>query len=93
MHASNVKPDVRTYSTLISCYGRSKKRGAPQKADKVLRFMDELYDKGILKEGPTLRTFLALRRAWEVSSEPDKKDAIALLDQEMNDRFQSGVRR
>jgi hypothetical protein len=93
MHASNVKPDVRTYSTLISCYGRSMKRGAPQKAEKVLRFMDELYEKRILKEGPTHRTFIALRKAWEVSNEPEKEAAIALLDQEIKDRFHSGGRR
>ena len=69
------------------------KRGAPQKADQVLRFMDELYEKGILKEGPTHRTFLSLRKAWEVSNEPDKRAAIASLDQEINDRFHSGGRR
>ena len=93
MHASNVKPDIRSYTTLISCYGRSTKRGAPQKADKVLRCMDELYSKGILKEGPSYRTFSTLRKAWEFSNEPDRKTAIALLDQEMNDRFPSGGRR
>jgi hypothetical protein len=89
MNASNVKPDMRTYTTLISCYGRSTQRGAPQKADKVLRYMDTLYDQGILKEGPSRHTFLSLRKAWEVSNEPGKDAAIALLDKEMNERFRS----
>lgn len=93
MNASNVKPDIRSYTTLISCYGRSKEFGAPQKADKVLRYMDTLYNQGALKEGPSIHTFLSLRKAWEVSSEPDKDDAIASLDKEIHDRFRSGVQR
>ena len=93
MKANNVKPDLRSYTTLISCYGRSAQPGAPQKADKILRYMDTLYDQGILKEGPSLHTFLSLRKAWEVSNEPDKGVAIASLDMEINDRFRSGVQR
>ena len=89
MNASNVKPDMRSYTTLISCYGRSTQRGAPQKADKVLRYMDSLYDQGILKEGPSYHTYSSLRKAWEVSNEPNKNNAIALLDKEINDRFHS----
>ena len=92
MNTSNVKPDIRSYTTLISCYGRSRLPGAPQKAEKVLRFMDELYDKGILKEGPSIRTFRAVRKAWKVSNEPDKATAIAAIDAEMNDRFGVGTR-
>ena len=93
MNASNVKPDMRSYTTLISCYGRSRQRGAPQKADKVLRYMDTLYDKGILTEGPSHRTFLSLRKTWEVSNEPDKNIAIELLDKEIQARFRSDGQR
>lgn len=93
MKASNVKPDMRSYTTLISCYGRSMQRGAPQKADKVLRYMDTLYDQGILKEGPSLHTFLSLRKAWKVSNEPDKDIAIASLDNEISNRFRQGIQR
>jgi hypothetical protein len=55
--------------------------------------MDTLYNQGALKEGPSIHTFLSLRKAWEVSSEPDKDDAIASLDKEIHDRFRSGVQR
>lgn len=93
MNASNVKPDVRSYTTLMSCYGRSIQPGAPQKADKILRYMDHLHETGMLKEGPSHHTYLSLRKAWEVSNEPDKDIAIASLDKEMNDRFRSVVTR
>jgi hypothetical protein len=87
MNASKVKPDLRTYTTLISCYGWSTQRGAPQKAAQVLQHMDELYDKGMLKDGPSQRTFLSLRRVWEISNEPEKNVAIESIDREMNIRF------
>jgi hypothetical protein len=90
--SSREKPDFRSYTTLITCYGRSKEPGAPQKAEKVLRRMDELFKNGILREGPTHRTFLSLRKAWEISYEPDKEDAIQAINHEMMTRFPNEAR-
>jgi hypothetical protein len=92
-NSSKVKPDVRSYTTLITCYGKSKEPGAPQKAEAVLNCMDELYQKGELAEGPNHRTFLSLKRAWEVSSEPNKAEALQVLHQKMLERFPEETRR
>jgi hypothetical protein len=87
MENSNVRPDVTTYTTLIACYGMSNQRGAPQKAEKVLQRMHELHNSGRLKKGPTKRTYLSLRKTWEVSNEPNKDQAIAAIDREIKNRF------
>jgi hypothetical protein len=91
-NSTKEKPDVRSYTTLISCYGRSKELGAPQKAEKVLNHMDELHKKGLLTEGPNHRTFLALKKAWEVSHEPNKEEALQALYQKMLARFPKEAR-
>jgi hypothetical protein len=88
MIANKVRPDSRSYITQIMCYGRSKQ---PQKAEKVLRYIDELHKNGILKEGLTYRTYLSVKTAWELSHEPDKEQAIEALTQEMNNRFPFSV--
>jgi hypothetical protein len=87
------KPDFRSYTIFMDCIGRSKKPGAPQRADKVLRYMEELHRKGILSEGPTHRTYLTLRNAWKVSSERNKDEAIKTIEREFMARFPKEARR
>jgi hypothetical protein len=87
MSATNVRPNFRSYTGLLICYSWSKQPGAPQKAEKVLRYMDELYKVGHLKEGPSRMTYLSVRKAWDVSNDPNKENAIQLLDQEIQNRF------
>lgn len=87
MESSSVVPNVATYTTLIACYGMSQQNGAPQKADKVLQRMHELHNSGRLKQGPSKRTYLSLRKTWELSNEPNKDQAIAAIDREIQNRF------
>ena len=91
-NSATEKPDVRSYTILITCYGRSKEPGSPQKAEKVLERMDELHQKGVLSEGPNHRTFLSLKRAWEVSYEPNKHKALRVLYEKMQARFPNEAR-
>lgn len=91
-NSSKVKPDVRSYTTLINCYGKSKEPGAPQKAEAVLNRMDELYQKGVISEGPNHRTFLSVKKAWELSCEPNKGEALQALYQKMLERFPNEAR-
>lgn len=86
-NSSKTKPDVRSYTTLITTYGKSKEPGAPQKAEAIFNRLDELYQRGEVSEGPNHRTFLSLKKAWEVSSEPNKAEALKALHQEMMKRF------
>jgi hypothetical protein len=83
----SVPPDVRTYTTLVMCYGLSKQPGAPQRAEQIVRHMDELYKTGHIREGPSDKTFQALRKAWKYSREPNKQDAVAAIEREMKARF------
>jgi hypothetical protein len=92
-NSSKVKPDVRSYTTLITCYGKSKLPGAPQKAEAVINRMDELYQKRELAEGPNHRTFLSLKKAWEVSLEPNKTEALQALREKMMERFPEETKR
>lgn len=83
----NVPPDVRTYTTLVTCYGLSKQAGAPQRAQQIVRHMDELYKTGQIHEGPSQKTFQSLRKAWKYSYEPNKEEAVAAIEREMKVRF------
>jgi hypothetical protein len=85
--AMHVPPDVRTYATLIMCYGLSKHPGAPQRAEQILRHMDELHMAGHIREGPSRKTYTLLRKAWKYSREPNKEQAVAAIDREMKARF------
>ena len=83
----NVPPDVRTYTTLVMCYGLNKQPGAPQRAEQIVRHMDELYKTGQMREGPSEKTFQSLRKAWKFSIEPNKDEAVAAIEREMKLRF------
>ena len=93
LEVAKVKPDIRSYTILITCYGRSNEIGAIQKAENVLRRMEELHKKGILNEGPSHRTFLTLRKVWEESFDPNKVMAINAIDKEMMSRFPNEYRK
>jgi hypothetical protein len=83
----NTPPDIRTYTSLVMCHGMSGEKGSPQRAEAIIRHIDMLHQTGHMNEGPTLNTFQMLRMAWETSNEPNKTEAIALVDQEIKRRF------
>lgn len=85
----NAPPDVVTYTTLITCHGLSKLPGAPQRAEKIVRHMDELHRAGHLREGPSVHTFIALRKAWKYSAERNSTEAVEAVDREMLARFRT----
>lgn len=85
--AMNVPPDIKTYTSLVTCLGLSKIPGSAQRAEAIVRHVDFLHEEGHLSEGPSRLTFDRLVMAWESSSEVDKDENIARLRKEMNERF------
>ena len=82
-----VAPNMITYTTLIVCYGLSKKN--PERAEQILRMMDQLYAAGELNEPPNKKTYQNVRRAWSTSNEPEKLARAKAIQDEMDRRFGS----
>lgn len=85
--AMQVPPDIKTYTSLVTCLGLSKIPGSPQRAEAIVRHVDYLHKGGHLSEGPSLLTFDRLLMAWKYSSEVDKDEHVARLRREMDERF------
>jgi hypothetical protein len=86
--ALNVFPDVVSFTTAMLCLSfRSKQRGAPQRAEELLRRMEALHETGRLKEGPNKKSYQVLRKTWQMSKEPFKKERVAAIEREMEERF------
>jgi pentatricopeptide repeat protein len=80
----DLTPNVITYTTLILCHGLS---GSPRRAEAALRDMEAKYESGALREGPNLKTFQTLRRAWSTSKEPGKESHVQRIQKEIEERF------
>ena len=85
--AMHVPPDIKTYTSLVTCLGLSKIPGSPQRAEAIVRHVDFLHKEGHLSEGPSRLTFDRLCMAWDSSSEVDKAENLARLQKEMTERF------
>ena len=85
--AMHVPPDIKTYTSLVTCLGLSRIPGSPQRAEVIVRHADFLHNKGHLPEGPSILTFDRLVLAWKNSNEIDKKENVARLHKEMEERF------
>jgi len=87
--AMHVPPDIKTYTSLVMCLGISKLPGSPQRAEAIVRHMDYLHKTGHLEEGPSRQTFDTLFKAWKFSNEATKKESMAAIKKEMQERFGS----
>ena len=85
--AMDVAPDIKTYTSLVTCLGLSKIPGSPQRAEAIVRHVDFLHNEGHLPEGPSRLTFDRLKQAWMNSDERSKAENIARLNKEMEERF------
>ena len=91
--AMQVPPDIKTYTSLVTCLGLSKIPGSPQRAEAIVRHVDFLHKEGHLSEGPSLLTFDRLLMAWRYSSEVGKDENVARLRKEMDERFGKPIQR
>jgi hypothetical protein len=86
--ALDVAPNMRTYTTMILCYGlSSKNKGAPIRADELFRTMVNLHKEGNLDEAPSRISYTTLRKAWASSDEPNKKERVAEIEREIVEKF------
>jgi pentatricopeptide repeat protein len=77
-----IRPNVRTFSTLIFAWSKSKSTKAPYEAEKLISEMIDLYDnKKQLMEGPNTIAYSIAINCWSKSSVPDAPQrARKLLD-------------
>lgn len=80
----DLTPNVITYTTLILCHGLA---GSPRRAEAALRDMEAKHQSGALREGPNLKTFQTLRKAWSTSKEPGKERHVQRIQKEIEERF------
>ena len=78
-------PDVRSFTTCITTFGKSKHPKAPEEAEALLRDLSKLHRLGKVKEGPNRLTYKYVIMAWEVSSRPDRHQHIQRLEKEQNE--------
>lgn len=74
---SNVRPDVVSYQSLIHAWSNSRRWGSPQRAEEILKHMDDLSRNEQLIHGdrnvkPNVFCFTAVINAWSKSVEQDK---------------------
>jgi hypothetical protein len=86
---SDVFPNVRTYTTMILCYGLSRKKGAPQRADELFQTMLKLHENGKLDAAPSKIAYTTLRKAWSTSKERNKKVRVAEIESQIVKKFGS----
>lgn len=82
-----IKPNMRTYSSLILCYSVTQPPGGAQRAEEILRHMDALHAAGQLDEPPSKTTFRTLKKLWQYSKDPNRQEGMARVEREINRRF------
>jgi len=68
----SIKPDVVSYQSLIFAWSNSREWGAPQRAEEILKYLDDLHKAGDESLRPNAYCFAAAINAWSKSVEKDK---------------------
>jgi hypothetical protein len=77
----SAKPNMHTYSTLISAFLKSSKQGSVQRAEDILRKMRQSFEDGTHDIKPNTILITSVCDAWAKSGEKlSGKKALALLD-------------
>lgn len=88
-----LEPNVASWTIVISAYTRLARKNynrCAQKADKLLRRMEELYEQGRTSVAPDAITYVTVMNAHAASKSPDcVRRAQDILD-EMNERYLDG---
>ncbi|OEU11916.1 hypothetical protein FRACYDRAFT_137581, partial [Fragilariopsis cylindrus CCMP1102] len=83
----HLKPNVRTYSTLINAWSKSGRDDAPQEAKKLLDKVIDLHSKGDLDEGPNVITYNSVIDSYAVQGDVEGASTILKM---LEDDFQAG---
>jgi len=65
------RPQQATFTVLLAAWRRSRHPDAAERAEKILRQMHELCDKGVLVGRPELKSYQTVLDTWEKSSQSD----------------------
>jgi pentatricopeptide repeat protein len=85
----SVAPTIRTFQTMIMCYGRSETSNNPQRADELFQQVLDLHAKGKIKDAPDKKLYLTLRVTWSVSSAKNKAKRIFEINSAIKEKFHS----
>jgi hypothetical protein len=77
---ASAKPD---WYLLLDFMNACIKKGDMERAQAVLRRMQEFHRDGYLAEGPTITEFESLVDAWKQSSHPKKDEYVSMLELEL----------
>ena len=86
----DVAPTCWTYTTMIMCYGLSRMKGAPQRADELFEDMLNLCKDGTIKDVPQRKAYILLKKAWSTSGEENKKQRVTEISAMIEKKFGKG---
>jgi len=86
----DIKPDARSYNTVINAVARSGFPNCADRAYKLLVEMEELYHAGHDELIPNASTFGAIINAYANSGQEESSDQAAKLLQQMNSLYHLG---
>ena len=79
---SDLMPDTVSYSTVIDCWAKSKQKDVAERAENMLKQMQEMHNVGNDKVKANVVTFNSVINAWSKSGAKDAPQrAEALLHQ------------
>ena len=61
----DTRPNIRTYNILINACSKSGKKDSINKAEIILKEMNDLYECGYLEEGPDKSTYRTMIRSLQ----------------------------
>jgi len=71
MQNYGVTPDLHTWNTIIDCWSKSRSRESGQKAEEILRKMnDQFLISGNIEDMPNIMTYNSVLDAWSKSRSP-----------------------
>ena len=65
------RPHQATFTVILAAWRRSKDPKAAERAERILKYMHQLYDNSVLLSKPNLKSYQTVLDAWEKSSRID----------------------
>jgi pentatricopeptide repeat protein len=89
-HNKDVKPELRTYTACIQALSRSKDRGSPQLAERLLERLELMYKRGDESLRPDRKVYTSVINCWTHSKEPQKAIHAQRVLHRMQDAYRKG---
>lgn len=81
------KPDIYSYQSLIQAWARTSLPGSPQKAEQILRYLDQQSEDGDKGLSPNVYCFTTTIHAWAKSCEKKRARSAYEILQHMRKRY------